>query len=128
VQQDDGGMCLSLTQPFNRDVKFDLEILRLGGDHFAATSSLPVNAGGKLTEMWSEPISIVVLKNGRLIDWSKEKSKVVYQINFSQYKQKIVAFLIEEFKIARGSIKLNWWIVLAPIVFINMVVELASKK
>jgi len=69
-QQDDGGMILSLTQPFKGDVKFDLEILRLEGDHFEATSSLPVKAGIKLTEMWPYPISMVVLKNGRLILFS----------------------------------------------------------
>ncbi len=67
-QHEDGGMCLSLTQPFNRDVKFDLEILRFEGDHFEATSSLPVKAGIKLTEMWPYPISMVVLKNGRLLE------------------------------------------------------------
>lgn len=128
MQQNDGGMFLNLTQPFKRDVKFDLEILRLEKKHFSATSSLPVRAGHGTTEMWPEPISMVVLRNARLIDWSTEKVNATYQGEFKQYKQKIIAFFVEELKIAKGSIKLNWFTVLALVVFINMVVQFVSQK
>ena len=119
-QMDDGGMILNLTQPFKKDMKFDMVILRPDVDHFAETSSLPVRAGGKLGEMWPYPISMIVLKKARLVD------RIDIEIEAS-YKQRIRNFLLEELDIARGTIKLNGWTVLALLVFINLVVKVVSK-
>jgi hypothetical protein len=135
-QMDDGGMILNLAQPFKKDLKFDMVILRPGADHFAETSSLPVRAGGNLGEMWPYPISMMVLKNARLIDQSDVEIEACYrrllkyptQMRVNLLGQQIRKILLEEFDIARGAIKFNWWTVLALIVFINMVVKVVSKK
>ena len=119
-QMDDGGMMLSLTQPFDKDVQFDLEILRLEGDHFAQTSSLPVRAGtGGLHEMWPEPISMVVLKNGRLI--------VGNAANVSELESpKSGSILFEKIE-STGKLSWIWWAVMA-LLFINIIGKLFFKK
>lgn len=116
-QQDDGGMILSMNHPFKNDVKFDLEILRPGSVNFEATSSLPVKAGIKITEMWPYPISMVVLKNGRLIDGNADKVSDLAN-------PKSINILLE--KIERsGKLSWIWWTVMA-LIFISMIGKLFS--
>ena len=118
-QQDDGGMILSLTQSFKGDVKFDLEILRMEGDHFEASPSLPVKAGIKLTEMWPYPISMVVLKNGRLIDGNTA--------NVSDLVSAKSGNILFEKVESTGKLSWIWWTVMA-LVFINIIGKLFFKK
>ena len=118
-QQDDGGMSLSLTQPFNRGVKFDLEILRLGGDHFEATSSLPVKAGIKLTEMWPYPISMVVLKNARLIDDNAPNDSDLANPKSGE-------ILFEKIE-SKKKLSWIWWTVIS-LVFLKIIGNIFLKK
>lgn len=118
-QHDDGGMILSLTQPFKTDFKFDLEILRVGANHFATTSSLPVRAGMKSHEMWSEPISMVVLKNPRLVDGDPDQTDAARKAN-------VGGILFEKID-STGNLKWIWWTVWA-LLLIGMVAKIISKK
>ena len=118
-QMDDGGMILNLAQPFKKDLKFDIVILRPGADHFAETSSLPVKAGGKLGEMWPYPISMVVLKNGRLIDGNADR--VTDLAN-----PKSGNILFEKIE-STGKLSWIWWAFMAVVV-INIVSKLFFKK
>ena len=119
-QMDDGGMMLSLTQPFNRDVKFDLEILRLEGDHFAPTSSLPVRAGtGGLHEMWPDPISMVVLKNARFVD-----SDAASAVHLEESKSKNVLFEKVE---STGRLSWLWWTIMA-LIFMSILGKIFLRK
>lgn len=118
-QMDDGGMMLSLTQPFNKDAKFDLEILRLEGDHFAATSSLPIKAGMKSHEMWPEPIVMVILKNARLIDSNAANASQLVE-------SKSTNVLFEKVE-STGRLSWLWWGIMA-LLFINVIGKLFFKK
>lgn len=118
-QQDDGGMILSMNHPFKKDVKFDLEILRPGGDNFEETSSLPVQVGIKLTEMWPYPISMMVLKNGRLIDGNAA--------NVSDLANPKSGNILFEKIESTGKLSWIWWTVMA-LVFISMIGKLFFKK
>jgi len=62
-----GGTILSLSQPFKKNMKFDVEILLCNGRLLPAASILPVPAGKTLMEMWPEDISKITLKNAKLI-------------------------------------------------------------
>ena len=65
-QSTDGGMMLRVTSPFEETIKFDMGIMPLDKDDLYKTSSCPINKG--IFEMWPEPIFLVVLGNGRVID------------------------------------------------------------
>jgi hypothetical protein len=67
-QMEDGGMMLSLHNPFSKAVKFNMGIMPLDSDGLYKTSSCPVIPGGGSYEMWSHPIFQVVLGNGRLLE------------------------------------------------------------
>ncbi len=68
-QSDGGGMMLRVASPFDETIKFDMGIMPLDKDDLYKTSSCPINQG--IYEMWPEPVFLVVLGNGRVID-SKE--------------------------------------------------------
>lgn len=118
-QHDDGGMILSLTHPFKTDVKFDLEILRVGEEHFATTSSLPVRAGMKSHEMWPVPISMVVVKNPRLVASDTDQTEATR-------KGKVGDVLFEKID-STGNLKWIWWTVWA-LLLIGMVAKMISKR
>lgn len=118
-QHDDGGMILSLTQPFKTDFKFDLEILRVGEDHFATTSSLPVRAGIRGHEMWPYPISMVVLKNPRLMDGDVDQTEAARQ-------PKVGGILFEKIE-STGNLKWIWWTVVI-VLAIGMIAKIVIKK
>ena len=65
-QSPDGGMMLRVTSPFEETIKFDMGIMPLDKDDLYKTSSCPINKG--IYEMWPEPIFLVMLGNGRVID------------------------------------------------------------
>lgn len=118
-QHDNGAMILSLSHPFKKDVQFDLEVLRLGGDHFEATTSLPVRAGVKLSEMWPEPISMVVIKNARFIESNASDASALAS-------PKSGNILFEEVE-RTGKLSWIWWTVMA-VLFISMIGKLFFKK
>lgn len=66
-QMDNGGMMLSLKNPFARHVKFNMGIMPLGKDGLYKTSSCPVVSGGGSYESWPYPIFQVFLSNPRLL-------------------------------------------------------------
>ena len=68
TQDQNGGMMLSLTNPFARPLKFDMGMMPLDTDGLYKTSSCPVIAGGGSFEMWPYPIFQLVLGNARLLD------------------------------------------------------------
>lgn len=118
-QMEDGGMMLSLTQPFNKDVKFDMEILQIDGARLAATSSLPVKVGMKSHEMWPDPISMVVLKNARLID-----SAAINVLDSSNPKTGNILFEKVE---STGKMSWIWWAAMA-LLLTNFIVKLLLNK
>jgi hypothetical protein len=61
-------MMLSLHNPFNRPLKFNMGIMPMGSDDLYKTSSCPIIAGGGSYEMWPYPIFQVVLGDGRLMN------------------------------------------------------------
>jgi hypothetical protein len=67
-QLEDGGMMLSLHNPFDKPVKFNMGITPLDSNGLYKTSSCPVGANGNSFEMWPEPIFQVVFGNGRLLE------------------------------------------------------------
>ncbi len=67
-QMKDGGMMLSLHNPFNKAIKFNMGIMPLDSDGLYKTSSCPVIAGGGSYETWPYPIFQLVLGNGRLME------------------------------------------------------------
>ena len=119
VQRGDGGMLLTLTQPFNRDVKFDMEILPVDGVHLATTSSLPVKVGMKSHEMWPDPISMVVLKNARLIDTDS--------INVSDSSNPKTGNILIEKVESTGKLSWIWWAAMA-LLLTNFIVKLLINK
>jgi len=68
TQEQNGGMMLSVKNPFARQLKFDMGMMPLGTDGLYKTSSCPVIAGGGSFEMWPYPIFQLVLGNARLLD------------------------------------------------------------
>ena len=118
-QIEDGGMMLSLTQPFNKDVKFDMEILQIDGARLAATSSLPVKVGMKSHEMWPDPISMVVLKNARLIDTDS--------INVSDSSNPKTGNILIEKVESTGKLSWIWWAAMA-LLLTNFIVKLLVNK
>jgi hypothetical protein len=67
-QMVDGGMMLSLHNPFGKALKFEMGIMPLDSDGLYRTSSCPIIADGDSFEMWPYPIFQVVLGNGRLLE------------------------------------------------------------
>lgn len=67
-QMEDGGMMLSLQNPFDRPIKFNLGIMPLDSDDLYRTSSCPVIANGGAYEIWPYPIFQVLLGNGRIMN------------------------------------------------------------
>ncbi|MGN6514002.1 MAG: hypothetical protein ACTHKZ_10595 [Lysobacteraceae bacterium] len=66
-QSADGGMLLTLRNPFKAALKFRMGMMPLASDALYATSSCPVVAGGGSYEMWPYPIFQVLLGEGRLL-------------------------------------------------------------
>lgn len=66
-QSADGGMLLTLRNPFGSALRFRMGMMPLGSDALHATSSCPVIAGGGSYEMWPYPIFQVLLAEGRLL-------------------------------------------------------------
>lgn len=64
----DGLMILTLTNPFGRALKFNMDMMRLDAEGLVRTSSCPVAAGKVLYESWLEPIFQLRLSNPRLLD------------------------------------------------------------
>jgi hypothetical protein len=75
-QTTDGGMMLHITSPFPQTLKFDMGIMPLDADNLFKTSSCPITKGS--FELWSDPIFMVVLGNGRVIDTSDGKAMVCH--------------------------------------------------
>lgn len=67
-QMEDGGMMLSLHNPFDKALKFNMGIMPLDAEDLYKTSSCPVVAGGSSYELWPYPIFQLVLGNGRLLE------------------------------------------------------------
>jgi len=67
-QMDNGGMMLSLHNPFNKLLKVKMGIMPLNSEKLYYTSSCPVIASGGSYEMWPYPIFQVWLGNLRLLD------------------------------------------------------------
>jgi hypothetical protein len=67
-QDDEGGMMLTLANPFPKALKFNMGMMPLDVDTLHRTSSCPVIAGGKSFETWPFPIFQVVLANARLLE------------------------------------------------------------
>ncbi len=62
-----GTMMLSLSNPFDRPLKFNMAIMPLDGTKLLATSSCPVKAGGHSYEMWPGALFQVVLTKPRFV-------------------------------------------------------------
>lgn len=67
-QEKDGGMTLTVSNPFKRRLKFNMAIMPMGEDGLFKTSSCPIIAGGSIYEMWPEPIFQIVLTNPKFLD------------------------------------------------------------
>ncbi|RYG35993.1 MAG: hypothetical protein EON93_05745 [Burkholderiales bacterium] len=63
-QQADGGMLLTVDNPFPKALKFRMGIMPLDKESLYATSSCPIEAGLKNFESWPYPIFQVVLTAG----------------------------------------------------------------
>jgi len=66
-QSPKGDMLLSLSNPFDRPLKFDMAIMPLDNAQLLPTSSCPVKAGLKSFEMWPDPLFQVVLTKPRFV-------------------------------------------------------------
>ncbi|MCW8880298.1 MAG: hypothetical protein OQK04_15820 [Kangiellaceae bacterium] len=66
-QMDDGGMMLSLRNPFDKHLRIKMGIMPLDKEELYATSSCPVIAKGGSFEMWPYPIFQVWLGAPRLL-------------------------------------------------------------
>jgi hypothetical protein len=62
-----GEMVLSLSNPFDRPLKFDMGIMPLDNPQVLPTSSCPVKAGMKSFEMWPDALFQVVLTKPRFV-------------------------------------------------------------
>lgn len=67
-QMDDGGMMLSLKNPFDKHLRVKMGIMPLDREELYATSSCPVIANGGSFESWPYPIFQVWLGAPRLIE------------------------------------------------------------
>jgi len=61
------GMMLTVTNPFQKMLKFDMAVLPLGQRTLTRTSSCPVGAGIMSVELWQEPILHVALIGGHFL-------------------------------------------------------------
>ena len=66
-QMEDGGMMLSLKNPFDKHLRIKMGIMPLDKEELYATSSCPVIANGGSYEMWPYPIFQVWLGAPRLL-------------------------------------------------------------
>ena len=73
-QSADGGMMLSLKNPFKAALKFRMGMMPLASDDLYSTSSCPVVAEGGSFEMWPFPIFQVLLGEGHLLSKSDNMS------------------------------------------------------
>jgi hypothetical protein len=60
-------MMLTVENPFDRPLKFDLGIAAHAGGPFSKTSSCPVIAGGSVFENWPHPIAQLVIVRLRFL-------------------------------------------------------------
>ena len=67
-QNEQGGMLLTIDNPFSKTLKFNMGIMPLKSERLVKTTSCPVRAGLKLFEHWPYPIFQVVLGNARLLE------------------------------------------------------------
>lgn len=67
-QMENGGMMLSLRNPFDKQLKFRMGIMPLDSESLYKTSSCPVISGGGSYEMWPYPIFQVLLADPRLLE------------------------------------------------------------
>ncbi|APG04375.1 hypothetical protein BJI69_11020 [Luteibacter rhizovicinus DSM 16549] len=66
-QSPKGDMILSLHNPFDRPLKFDMGIMPLDNDKVLATSSCPIKAGMSSFEMWPGALFQVLLTKPRFV-------------------------------------------------------------
>lgn len=66
-QVDGGGMMLTVSNPFQETLKFNMGIMPLDENDLYKTSSCPVIPGGQAFEMWPDPIFQVALANGHVL-------------------------------------------------------------
>jgi hypothetical protein len=67
-QNAQGGMLLTINNPFPKAIKFNMGMMPLKSERLVKTSSCPVGAGIALLEHWPFPIFQVVLGNARLLE------------------------------------------------------------
>lgn len=72
------GMMLTVKNPFDRTLKFNMAIMPMDKDGLFKTSSCPIIAGGSIFEMWPEPIFQILLTNPKFHDAKDEKMACVY--------------------------------------------------
>ncbi|MGH8109550.1 MAG: hypothetical protein ACREO1_12650 [Arenimonas sp.] len=78
TQEDDGGMMLSVSNPFERTLKFNMAIMPIDKEALYKTSSCPILAGGRVFEMWPEPIFQILLTNPKLLDDKDQTMVCIY--------------------------------------------------
>jgi hypothetical protein len=66
-QVDGKDMMLTITNPYQKMLKFSMGIVPLGQKRLIKTTSCPVGAGIRSVELWSDPISQVMLIGGHLL-------------------------------------------------------------
>jgi hypothetical protein len=66
-QVDGKDMMLTITNPYQKMLKFSMGIVPLGQKRLVKTTSCPVGAGIRSVELWSDPISQVVLIGGHFL-------------------------------------------------------------
>ena len=66
-QVDGKGMMLTITNPFQKLLKFSMGIVPLDQKQLIKTTSCPIGAGVRSVELWQDPISQVVLIGGHLL-------------------------------------------------------------
>ncbi|HXA47256.1 MAG TPA: hypothetical protein VNW52_06480 [Burkholderiaceae bacterium] len=69
AQSDDGQMILTIRNPFDVAIKFDMAIMQLDSEKILKTSSCPIIPKGSSYEMWPEPLFQVLLLNGRTVEF-----------------------------------------------------------
>jgi hypothetical protein len=65
--QDDGGVFLHVSNPFDKMLKFEMGMLVDGREHMVKTSSCPIVPNGAIFEMWPHPIRRIAIGRGRVL-------------------------------------------------------------
>lgn len=68
------GALFIATNPFNRDIRYNMGVHPLDHDGLFPTSSCPVRAGKKMFESWKYPIVLLAIKNVRFLEEGESRA------------------------------------------------------